>query len=102
MPKSELKPPAGTSLSFRYEHGAFLSEEFLSKLGAEKGCVLAVESPNFVTYEVCRSLAEIDPRSEARALIAIFEDIVENHLRILGCLWNNREACYENSSAICL
>jgi rRNA-processing protein FCF1 len=73
------------AVSFRYEHGIFLKEGDRKMMKAEVGEPI-LESPpkeDVYGYEVCKDFSDIDPEEEAKALLAIFEDITDNHFMFL-------------------
>lgn len=73
------------ALSFGYEHGIFLKEADRKMMKAEVGEPIMETSPkeDVYGYEVCKDFSDIDPKKEAMALLAIFEDITDNHFMFL-------------------
>jgi len=83
-----LREPANVridgTISFHNEHGVFLSDEFMKKLNIQEGDPVLVTWRGIALYEICKPLSEIDPKNEARAILAAFEDIVSNHYSFLA------------------
>ncbi|MHA1632781.1 MAG: hypothetical protein ACTSXC_08265, partial [Candidatus Freyarchaeota archaeon] len=72
------------TISIHHEHGVFLNDELMAELNVAEGDPVSVSWHGLVTFEVCRSLSDINPRDEAKAIFAAFEDILSNHYSFLG------------------
>jgi rRNA-processing protein FCF1 len=74
-----------SAISFHFEHGVFLREEDRQHLDVSIGDpveAFAVKEDTY-DYEICRDFDEINPESEAKKILALFEDIVDNHFTFL-------------------
>jgi len=72
------------TISIHHEHGVFLDDELMAELNIYRGDPVSVSWHGLVTFEICRSLSDINPRDEAKAIFAAFEDIFSNHYSFLG------------------
>ena len=73
-----------TAISFYHESGVFLSDDLMDRLGVNLNDPIRVVLNGIQSYEPCRKLSEIDLKKEAMAILAAFEELVDNHYSFLS------------------
>ncbi|MGA2681473.1 MAG: hypothetical protein ABSF44_06700 [Candidatus Bathyarchaeia archaeon] len=73
------------AFSFYFEHGAFLKEKDRQELGISIGEPIRADAvkEDIYGYEVCKDFEEINPETEAKKILALFENLIENHFTFL-------------------
>jgi len=72
------------AISLYHEHGIFLTDQMIRKFRIEPSDPIKVVLNEVATYELCKRLSEVDPKKEAKALLAAFEAVVRNHCSFLS------------------